>query len=92
MIEWRLGQIDAGNEEARPWLDLAVAYDALGETAEALDAFDQAYEISDIWVVGMENSNKTLALTSLQSEPGFQEIWRQMEEDVAEMRRRIEAR
>ena len=45
VIEWRLGQIDAGNERSPPWLDLVFAYGELGETAEALDAFDAALRL-----------------------------------------------
>ena len=92
VIEWRREQIAGGNEESDPWLDLVVAYGALGETAEALDAFDQVSEIGDIGRVFRESHRQALALSSLRSEPRFQEVWRKMEEDLAEMRRRIEAR
>jgi tetratricopeptide (TPR) repeat protein len=92
VIAWRRGQTAARGEEAAPWLDLVVAYAALGETAEAMDAFDQVYEIGDITPVGSASFRQALALTSLESEPRFQAVWAQMEEDLAEMRRRIEAR
>ena len=98
VIEWGRGQIAGGNEQSDPWIDLALAYGALGNTAEALDTFDGVYEICELQLVGGPVSpgqvsyRQALALSSLQTEPRFQEVWRQMEEDVAKMRRRIEVR
>ena len=97
LIQTRRALIIEGNEDASPWLDLTVAHAALGETIEALEAVDRAHQIARALVAGHLWRSETpyreaLELTSLPSEPRFQAVLRQMEEDVAEMRRRIEVR
>ena len=95
-IQLRRGQIAEGNEDPHPWLDLTAAHAALAETTEALEAFEEAHRIGRGFVAGLlgprDGYGAALGLTSLPSETRFQAVLSQLEDDVAEMRERIEAR
>ena len=96
LVESRRAVIAEGNEDAPPWMDLAVALAALGDTVEALEAFEQAHQIGRGFVAGVlgpsDAYGEAFALTPLPTEPRFQAVMAQLDADVAELRQRIETR